>query len=240
MNQQVILKIAPSILASDFGCLLSEVKKIEREADALHFDVMDGHFVPNITFGPGLVRALRKEVKLPFDVHLMVDNPEEWIEPFVRVGCEFITVHLEVALHLDRLISFIKDRGVKAGVALNPTTSLYNLEYILSKLDLVLLMTVNPGFGAQRFIPEVLPKIKNLREMAEKRGIQLDIAVDGGINGETAEKVVKAGANFLIMGTSIFETSDPEKAILDIREKLRIKFNLKKKGGLLSVSTNST
>ncbi len=234
MRKQIDLKIAPSILASDFSCLECEVKKVERKADIIHFDIMDGHFVPNITFGPGLVRALRKKTNLSFDVHLMVDNPEEWIEPFAKIGCEFLTVHLEVARHLDRLISSIKEKGVKAGVALNPATSLCNLKYILPKLDLVLLMTVNPGFGAQNFIPEVLPKIKDLRQTAEKRDIQLDIEVDGGINGETAEKVVNAGANILVMGTSIFGMPDPEKAILDIKEKLI------KKGGAWSVSTNST
>jgi len=220
MRKQINLKIAPSILASDFSCLVYEIKKVEQKADILHFDIMDGHFVPNITFGPGVVRALRKKTNLPFDIHLMVDNPEKWIKPFVRIGCEFLTVHIEAAQHLDRLISSIKEEGVKAGVALNPTTSLCNLEYILPKLDLVLLMTVNPGFGAQKFIPEVLPKIKDLRQITEKKGIQLDIAVDGGINGETAEKVVEAGANILVMGTSIFGMSDPEKAILDIKEKL--------------------
>jgi len=220
MNQQINLKIAPSILASDFSCLLSDVKKVEQKADILHFDIMDGHFVPNITFGPGVVRALREKINLPFDVHLMVDNPEKWIKPFAEIGCEFLTVHLEAAVHLDRLVSSIKGEGIKAGVALNPATSLCNLEYILPRLDLVLLMTVNPGFGAQKFIPEVLPKIKNLRQMAEKRGVQLDIGVDGGINGKTAEKVVKAGANILVMGTSIFGAPDPKKAILDIREKI--------------------
>jgi len=222
MNQKINLKIAPSILASDFSCLLSDVKKVERKADILHFDIMDGHFVPNITFGPGVVRALRGKINLPFDIHLMVDNPEKWVKPFAEIGCEFLTVHLEVSMHLDRLISSIKGEGVKAGVALNPATSLCNLEYILPRLDLVLLMTVNPGFGAQRFIPEVLPKIKNLRQMAKKRGTQLDIAVDGGINGETAERVVEAGANVLVMGTSIFGTSDPEKAILNIKKKITV------------------
>jgi len=222
MNQKINLKIAPSILASDFSCLLSDVKKVERKADILHFDIMDGHFVPNITFGPGVVRALRGKINLPFDIHLMVDNPEKWVKPFAEIGCEFLTVHLEVSMHVDRLISSIKGEGVKAGVALNPATSLCNLEYILPRLDLVLLMTVNPGFGAQRFIPEVLPKIKNLRQMAKKRGTQLDIAVDGGINGETAERVVEAGANVLVMGTSIFGTSDPEKAILNIKKKITV------------------
>jgi len=151
-----VVKIAPSILSADFSCLYEEVKKIERVADRLHLDIMDGHFVPNLTFGPGVVSSLRRKISLPLEAHLMMDNPEKWIDAFALAGCEWIIPHVEASFHLDRLITSIKEKGIKAGVALNPSTPLCELEYILPKLDLVLLMTVNPGFGGQKFIPEVI------------------------------------------------------------------------------------
>lgn len=214
------IKIAPSILAADFSRLLDEIKKVEGEADLLHIDIMDGHFVPNITFGPGVLKSLKNEISLPLDVHLMVDYPEKWIEPFARIGCEFLTVHAEATVHLDRVINLIKATGMKAGVALNPATPTVFIDYILSKLDLVLLMTVNPGFGAQSFIPDVLPKIQIVRESAKRRNLALDIAVDGGINEVTALRVVQKGANVLIMGTSVFTSADPKKAIINLRSKI--------------------
>ena len=223
MNNTLRIKIAPSILAADFSRLLDDIKRVEKEADLLHIDIMDGHFVPNITFGPGLLRSLKGEVNLPFDVHLMVDYPERWIEPFAEVGCEFITVHVEAASHLDRLVNFIKKRGRKAGVALNPTTPESAVEYIIPKVDLVLVMTVNPGFGAQKFIPEVLPKISAIRKIAERKNPDLEIAVDGGINEVTSRQVVEKGANILVMGSFIFNSSNPEDLIINLKRKLNSK-----------------
>jgi len=213
-----MIKIAPSILAADKSCLLKEIKKVERSADLLHFDIMDGHFVPNITFGPQFVADLRKKVKLPFEVHLMVEEPEKWIVPFVEAGSDLLIPHVEATSHLLRLITFIKKRGVKVGVALNPATPLCSLDYILSEIDMVLLMTVDPGFGGQEFLPEVLPKIEKLRKIAKRKGTFLDIGVDGGINGKTIKEVIARGANVIVAGTSIFSNSNPERVILNWKE----------------------
>jgi ribulose-phosphate 3-epimerase len=212
-----MVKIAASVLAADFSDLYEAVRGVEKAADSLHFDVMDGHFVPNITFGPDIVRSLRDKVDLPFDVHLMVDNPQEWIVPFARAGCDLITVHVETSYHLDRLITLIKKEGVRAGVALNPSTSLGQLEHILSRLDLVLPMTVNPGFGAQEFLGWVLPKIRALREIYKERGLSLEIEVDGGINQATAKEAVASGATVLVAGTAVFNANDPKKAIFELK-----------------------
>lgn len=211
------MKISPSILAADFSCLYQEISRVEGEADSLHFDIMDGHFVPNITFGPGLVASLRKKVNLPFEIHLMVDNPQEWINPFVDAGADLITVHVETSLHLERLVAITKEKGPKVGIALNPATSLQELEYVISEVDLVLAMTVNPGFGSQNLLSSVIPKIKDLREIVEERRLSLEIEVDGGINQDTAAKVIEAGASILVAGTAVFNASDPEKAILRLK-----------------------
>lgn len=213
-----MIKIAPSILAADKSCLLKEIKKVERSADLLHFDIMDGHFVPNITFGPQFVADLRKKVRLPFEVHLMVEEPEKWIVPFVEAGSDLLIPHVEATSHLLRLITFIKKRGVKVGVALNPATPLCSLDYILSEIDMVLLMTVDPGFGGQEFLPEVLPKIEKLRKIVKRKGTFLDIGVDGGINGKTIKEVIARGANVIVAGTSIFSNSNPERVILNWKE----------------------
>ena len=212
-----MVKIAPSILSADFSCLYEEVKKIERVADRLHLDIMDGHFVPNLTFGPGVVSSLRRKISLPLEAHLMMDNPEKWIDAFALAGCEWIIPHVEASFHLDRLITSIKEKGIKAGVALNPSTPLCELEYILPKLDLVLLMTVNPGFGGQKFIPEVLSKIRDLRQIGRERKLSFEIEVDGGINHNTAKKVIKAGATVLVVGTAVFDASDAERAVIELR-----------------------
>jgi len=190
---------------------------MEGAADRLHLDIMDGHFVPNLTFGPGVVSSLRKKVNLPFEAHLMMDNPEKWVDAFVLAGCDLIIPHIETSFHADRLINSIKERGIKAGIALNPSTPLCDLEYILPKLDLVLLMTVNPGFGGQDFIPGVLSKIRDLKQMGREKKLSFEIEVDGGINQNTAKKVVEAGATVLVVGTAIFNAPDPEKAILELK-----------------------
>jgi len=212
-----MIKIAASLLAADFSCLYEETKKVEKEVDSLHFDIMDGHFVPNITFGPQVVASLREKVNLPFEIHLMVENPGEWIIPFARAGGDLITIHAETSHHLDRLITLIKKEGKRVGIALNPATSLCGLEYILSQLDLVLAMTVNPGFGAQDFLFSVLPKIKNLRRMAKEQGVSFEIEVDGGINQDTAAEAIKAGSSTLVAGTTIFGASEPKEAILRLK-----------------------
>ena len=213
MKQESKIKISPSILAADFGCLLTEVRKVEGEAELLHFDIMDGHFVPNISFGAGVIKELKGKVNLLFDVHLMVEHPEELVDVFSQAGADFLVAHLETTGHLDRLITCIKEKGVKAGVAINPTTPLCFLDYILPRLEMVLLMTVNPGFGAQSFLYNILPKITELRKIARKVNPELDIAVDGGITEKTAPEVVKAGANVLIAGSSVFASPDPAKTI---------------------------
>ena len=215
-----MLKIAPSLLSADFSRLAEQVKLVEEaKADYLHLDVMDGHFVPNITFGPLVVSALRSVTGLFFDTHLMIENPERYVEDFVRAGADLITIHAEDCPHLHRSVQQIKNLGVKVGVALNPATPLTSLEYILEELDLVLLMTVNPGFGGQTFIPAVLPKICQLRQMINERGLTTELEVDGGVNLETVQAVVEAGADVLVAGSAVFKAPDIPQAVWDLREK---------------------
>jgi len=213
-----MIQIAPSILSADFSCLAEEVKKVEEGgADLLHIDVMDGHFVPNITIGPLVAASLQRKTRLPFDVHLMIEKPEDYLDAFIQAGASYLTIHAEACTHLHRIVQIIKEKGVKVGVALNPATPLNVIEYILDDLDMVLLMTVNPGFGGQAFIPGVLPKISKLRKMIEERGLQVDIQVDGGINKETAPLVIKAGANILVAGSAVYGAADVEEAIKSLR-----------------------
>ena len=209
--------IAPSLLSADFSKLQEEVKDIELGgAEWLHLDVMDGHFVPNITFGPGLVKALRPHSNLFFDVHLMIENPDQYIGEFANAGADMIVVHAEACTHLHRTIQSIHALGKKAGVALNPATSLSVLDYILPELDMVLLMSVNPGFGGQKFI-NIVPKLERLMEMCNALGVSPLIQVDGGITPETAPLVVNAGVNVLVAGSAVFGKPDRKAAIEALR-----------------------
>ncbi len=208
--------IAPSILAADMANLKSEVEALAAAgADMLHLDIMDGHYVPNLTFGPGLVKTLRPYTRLPFDVHLMVTEPEVMVPWFAAAGADIITVHYEAAAHLDRILSQIRQSGKKAGVSLNPSTPENVLEYVLDKLDLILVMSVNPGFGGQSFIPSQLEKISQLKSMIGGRNIKIE--VDGGINPMTAAECIAAGADILVAGTSVFAGEDYRKNIDALR-----------------------
>jgi ribulose-phosphate 3-epimerase len=199
------VRIAPSILSADFGRLAEEVGAAEAAgADYIHVDIMDGRFVPNITIGPLVVRAVRKATKLPLDVHLMIVEPERYVEEFARAGADLITVHAEASPHLHRTVEQIRSLGKRASVALNPHSSLDSLHVVLPELSMVLLMTVNPGFGGQRFIEAVVPKIRELRQEVVRRGLDVDIEVDGGIAADTAPIVVGAGANVLVAGSAVF------------------------------------
>jgi ribulose-phosphate 3-epimerase len=213
-----MVKIAPSILSADFSKLGEEILAVEQGgADYIHIDVMDGHFVPNITIGPLIVEAIRPITKLPLDVHLMIENPDQFVEAFVKAGADYITVHVEACRHLHRTIQSIKSYGIKAGVVLNPATPVESIQHIIGDIDMVLLMSVNPGFGGQKFIPEVLPKIIKVKEMAELKGIDLEIEIDGGVNSETAKLCMDAGANVLVAGSAIYNEEDYTKAISQIR-----------------------
>lgn len=210
--------IAPSLLSADFSKLKEEVKAVEEAgADLLHLDVMDGLFVPNLTFGPLVISAIRPHTRLPFDVHLMIVQPEKYIKTFAEAGADLICIHAEASFHLHRIISQIKELGKLAGVSLNPHTPPEILDYVLELLDFVLVMTVNPGFGGQKFIPQCLPKIEKLKNTIVKRGLKTLIEVDGGINGETAPLVLSAGADILVAGSAIFGKADYKKAISALR-----------------------
>jgi ribulose-phosphate 3-epimerase len=213
------IKIAPSLLSADFSRLRDEVQAVEAAgADWIHVDVMDGHFVPNITIGPVVVEALRKSTKLPLDVHLMIYNADRYIKEFADAGADILTVHQEACPHLHRTVQMIKDLGVRAGVVLNPGTALFNLDEILSEIDMVLLMSVNPGFGGQKFIPSVLDKIRLLRETIDQCEHEIDLEVDGGITVENVAAVKKAGANVIVAGSAVFTSKDYKKTIKKLRD----------------------
>lgn len=214
-----MIYIAPSALAADFRRLEHELQDVEKGgADLLHVDIMDGHFVPNISFGPFIVEFMRRSTSLELDVHLMIERPELMLQSFCDAGADRITVHAEACTHLHRVVGQIKDLGLKAGVAVNPATPLSVLEHIMEDVDLLLIMTVNPGFGGQSFIPAMLPKIRKLRNLLDERGLQrVHIEVDGGINEETAKQVIEAGANVLVAGSSVFGEADRADIIRRLR-----------------------
>ena len=214
-----MIKLAPSILSADFARLLEDVKKVEKAGcEYLHIDVMDGHFVPNITLGPAIVKSLRKDVNMVFDAHLMIENPDNYIKEFADAGCDIIVVHQEACTHLHRTIQNIKSHGVKAGVALNPATPIETIKYVLEDVDMVLLMSVNPGFGGQSYIPVVTKKIKELRALIDEMGLDIDIEVDGGVKPSNISEVVNAGANVIVAGSAIFNAGDIDEAVKSLRE----------------------
>lgn len=214
-----MIKIAPSILAANFSKLADEVKEVEQAgAKLIHIDVMDGHFVPNITMGPIVVEALRPVTKLPLDVHLMISNPDNFIESFAKAGADYITVHVEACPHLHRTIQLIRSFGVKPGVVLNPHTPIESIQHVLEDIDLVLFMTVNPGFGGQKFIHSVVPKIKQLADMIKEKDLAIEIEIDGGINAETIIPCAQAGATIFVAGSAIYSKEDRSKALQDIQQ----------------------
>ncbi len=217
-----MFKLAPSILSADFARLGEQVQEAEAAgADYIHVDVMDGHFVPNITMGPVIVQALRRATQLPLDVHLMIESPEKFVADFANAGADIITVHQEATPHLHRVIQQIKALGKRAGVALNPATPTATLQEILPYVDLVLMMTVNPGYGGQSFIETMPEKIAAARRMIEARGLKIELEVDGGINAQTAARVVSAGANVLVAGSAIFREKNIAAAMQRLRESVK-------------------
>ena len=214
-------KLAPSILSADFSRLGDEIKTVEKAgADYIHIDVMDGHFVPNITIGPLVVEAIKNVTNLPLDVHLMISNPDKYIKDFVKAGSSILSVHAETCPHLQRTINHIRELDIKPAVVLNPSTSLSTLEYILEEVDMVLLMTVNPGFGGQKFISSMIPKIKKLRELIDEQHLSVELEVDGGINLDNISKVVKAGADVIVAGSAIFKSKDCKETVIQMKNKL--------------------
>lgn len=212
-------KIAPSILSADFSRLGEEIKAVEEAgADYIHVDVMDGHFVPNITIGPPVVAAIRKVTKLPLDVHLMISEPDRYICDFAKAGSDIITVHAEATVHLHRTVNFIKEQGKKAGVSLNPSTPLSLLDHILEDVDLLLLMTVNPGFGGQKFIKTMLPKIAEMRKILDKKGLKAELMVDGGVSLDNIADISKAGADAFVAGSAVFGSKDYKKTMEEMRK----------------------
>jgi ribulose-phosphate 3-epimerase len=220
----VTVRIAPSILSADFAALGQAIAAAERGgADLIHIDVMDGHFVPNLTMGPPVVRSLSRITRVPLDVHLMIEEPDRFLEVFVRAGAAMISVHAEVLPHLHRTLQAIKELGAKAGVALNPSTPVAALEEIAGDVDHVLVMSVNPGFGGQTFIPRTESKIQAVRALLDRQGSRAPIEVDGGIDATNAARVVQAGASILVAGNSIFGTGDPERATRELRAAATLK-----------------
>ena len=214
-------KLSPSILSADFSRLKDEIQAVEEAgADYIHIDVMDGHFVPNITIGPMVVEAVKKITTLPLDVHLMISDPDKYIEDFIKAGSNLLSVHVETCPHLQRTVTYIRDKGVKPAVVLNPSTALYTLEYILEEVDMVLLMTVNPGFGGQKFIPGMIPKIKKLRRLIDESQLSVELEVDGGVNLENIGLVSQAGADVAVAGSAVFKSADCRETVREMKKKM--------------------
>jgi len=213
-----IIEILPSILSADMARLAEEMESVKTGgASVLHVDVMDGHFVPNITIGPPVVKSLRQATDLLLDVHLMIEDPDQYVPEFIRAGADFVSVHQEAARHLDRSLNLIKSNGAEAGVALNPATSLDTLGVVLEIVDFVLVMTVNPGFGGQTFIPYTLQKVRQLAQIRRERGLDFRIEVDGGLTPDNVAEVVRAGADWIVAGSSVFHSSNPGQAVEQMR-----------------------
>jgi len=214
-----MIKIAPSILSAQFLSLGEEIKAAETAgADMLHIDIMDGHFVPNITIGPSIVEAIRTITSLPLDVHLMIEKPDSYLGDFIKAGADYLTIHYEASIHLHRTVQRIKESGVRAGVSLNPATPVWSLEDIVPDIDLVLLMSVNPGFGGQEFIPQVIDKIKMLKKLIREKGLTPSIEIDGGVKLENIPDIIGAGADILVMGSAFFNAEDYAAVVRKFRE----------------------
>ena len=221
-QQTSVKKISPSILSADFSRLGEEVKALEKAgADYIHVDIMDGHFVPNITIGPMIVKAIRPLTSLPLDVHLMIQNPDDFLDAFIEAGADILVVHVEATPHIQRTLTAIRSKGVRAGASLNPGTPLCFLEPILETMDLALVMTVNPGFGGQSFIPSTLPKIAQLRRWIDEKGLSMELEVDGGIKTSNIGQVAKAGADVFVAGSAIFQSADYRQTIEDLRKEIQ-------------------
>ena len=215
-------KIAPSILSADFGKLAEEIQKVEAAgADLIHVDVMDGHFVPNLTFGPPVIASIRKVTRLPFDVHLMIEKPERAIQDFANAGSDIITIHVEAETHLHKAIDFIKEKGIKAGVSLNPATPLCLIDEIIEDIDLLMVMSVNPGFGGQQFIESTLAKIQKARNLIDERAPHVLLEVDGGVKLDNMKSIKEAGADVFVAGSAIFKSTDYKQTIQAMKKILR-------------------
>ena len=213
-----MIKISPSVLSADFANMGAAAELMEKcGADYIHCDVMDGAFVPNISFGSAMVKAISKHTTLPLDVHLMIERPERYIDDFAAAGAGIITVHAEATPYIQRVLTYIRSKGIKSGIVLNPATPVEHIEYCMDCIDMVLLMSVNPGFGGQKFIPSVLPKISKVRDMIEKSGYDIELEVDGGVNLENVGAVLSAGADVIVAGSAIFGHKDPAEAIRKLR-----------------------